>query len=317
MLFRSTPNRDLYIFCSRTEENSGPGAQMAVDYLHDHGVHLEMVLDEGCSIGESPMDGVHRPYALIGLGEKGYVNLKFTARSQGGHSSEPPHVSTIGRLSKFIARIEKKSPFTCKMDPTTRKMLETFAPEMSFKERFVYGNLWLFAPILEKVYRRKDGFKGAMLKTTAAFTIIEGARAANILPDTAYVICNLRLSPHDTVESVLAAMKEIADRYGLETELMGGRGASEITPLGSVPYQAIEKSVQKHFPEVGVTPYLILGGTDARHFTKVCENVLRFVPHALTNEEVGTVHGRNEHISIHALANEVPCYKDIILELNR
>ena len=30
-----TPNRDLYIFCSRTEENSGPGAQMAVDYLHD------------------------------------------------------------------------------------------------------------------------------------------------------------------------------------------------------------------------------------------------------------------------------------------
>lgn len=311
-----TPNRDLYIFCSRTEENSGPGAQMAVDYLHDHGVHLEMVLDEGCSIGESPMDGVRRPYALIGLGEKGYINIKFTARSNGGHSSEPPHVSTIGRLSKFIARIEKKSPFKCKMDPTTRRMLETFAPEMPLKQRFVYGNLWLFTPILEKIYRYKDGFKGAMLKTTAAFTIIEGAHAANILPDAAYVICNLRLSPHDTVENVVSTMKAIASRYGLETELMGGRGASEITPLGSVPYLAIEKAVHKHFPEVGVTPYLILGGTDARHFTKVCDNVLRFVPHALTNEEVGTVHGRNEHISIHALANEVPCYKDIILELN-
>ena len=73
-----TPNRDLYIFCSRTEENSGPGAQMAVDYLHDHGIHLEMVLDEGCSIGEPPMEGINRPYALIGLGEKGYINIKFT-----------------------------------------------------------------------------------------------------------------------------------------------------------------------------------------------------------------------------------------------
>ena len=75
----------------------------------------------------------------------------------------------------------------------------------------------------EKTYRYADGFKGAMLKTTAAFTIIEGAHAANILPDAAYVICNLRLSPHDTVESVVATMKAIADRYGLETELMGGR----------------------------------------------------------------------------------------------
>lgn len=312
-----TPQRDLYLFCSRTEENSGPGAEMAVEYLHRHGVHLEMVLDEGCSIGESPMQGIRRPYALIGLGEKGYVNLKFTARSNGGHSSQPPHLSTIGRLSRFIARVEKRSPFRCKMDATTRRMLETFAPEMPFAQRFVYGNLWLFAPILEKVYRYRDGFHGAMLKTTAAFTIIEGAHAANILPDTAYVICNLRLSPHDTVEQVVATMQTIASRYGLETQLLDGRGASEITPLGSVPYQAIEKSIHKHFPEVGVTPYLILGGTDARHFTKVCGNVLRFVPHALTNEEVRTVHGRNEHISIHALANEVPCYKDIILELNR
>ena len=309
------PGRDLYIFCSRTEENSGPGASMAVDYLYKRGVRLEMVLDEGCAIGERPMEGVNRPYALIGLGEKGYVNLKFTARSGGGHSSEPPRLSTIGRLSRFIARVERRSPFPCRLDPTTRRMLETFAPEMAFKDRFVYGNLWLFGPVIEKTFRRKGGFQGALLKTTAAFTIIEGAHAANILPDTAYVICNLRLSPHDTVEGVLATMKKLASRYGLETELMSGRGASSITPLGSVPYQAIEKAVARHFPGTGVSPYLVLGGTDARHFSKICDNVLRFVPHALTGEEVRTVHGRNEHINIHALANEVPCYKDIIREL--
>ena len=84
-----TPDRDVYLASSCTEEWSGEGAPLTVKYLKDQGVHLSMLIDEGGMIIREPIGGVKGTYAMVGVLEKGYGDLKFTAKSTGGHASAP------------------------------------------------------------------------------------------------------------------------------------------------------------------------------------------------------------------------------------
>ena len=83
------PLGDVYIASSCTEEWGGDGAPATVAYLEKQGVQLSLVIDEGGMIIEKPVGGVNGTYAMVGVVEKGYGDVKFTAKGKGGHSSAP------------------------------------------------------------------------------------------------------------------------------------------------------------------------------------------------------------------------------------
>ena len=68
-------------------------------------------LDEGGMILEEPIGGAKGTYAMIGVGEKGCADLKFIARSAGGHASTPGKNTPLVRLGQFMAEVEKKNLF--------------------------------------------------------------------------------------------------------------------------------------------------------------------------------------------------------------
>ena len=105
------PECDLYLASSIDEEIMGVGAKKTVDYLEKNGVKLGIVLDEGGAIVEAPMPGLSGYYAMLGIMEKGYANVEFIAKSNGGHSSTPTNDTPIARLSAFINEVNIKSPF--------------------------------------------------------------------------------------------------------------------------------------------------------------------------------------------------------------
>ena len=65
-------------------------------------------LDEGGMILQEPVPGVKKAFAMIGVGEKGCADLRFIARSKGGHASMPGKNTPLVRLGKFMAEAEKK-----------------------------------------------------------------------------------------------------------------------------------------------------------------------------------------------------------------
>lgn len=83
------PECDVYLASSCTEEWGGDGAPAIAAWLKEQGVHLGLLLDEGGMIMDSPMAGVKGRYAMVGVVEKGYADVKFTANSAGGHASAP------------------------------------------------------------------------------------------------------------------------------------------------------------------------------------------------------------------------------------
>ena len=145
------PEQDVLLSTSNTEEVGGDGCPKLVAELQRRGVKPYIVNDEGGSIVTEPMAGIVGNYAMIGVLEKGQGNLRISARSNGGHSSYPPKNSPIVRLSKFVTALSKHSPMRSEMNRQAKEMFAAMAPYGPFYLRLLFGNLWLFKPLLVKL----------------------------------------------------------------------------------------------------------------------------------------------------------------------
>ncbi|QMS85309.1 M20/M25/M40 family metallo-hydrolase [Candidatus Xianfuyuplasma coldseepsis] len=308
-----TPEHDIYISSSTDEETSGFGAHKSVEKLQEFGVKPYLVLDEGGAIVRGSLPSVQKPIALIGVLEKGYANIKFTAKSAGGHSSYPPKNSPIARLSAFVQDVENHFPLKTKMIPEVAAIFSEAAPAMKGPYRFLFGNLWLFKPLLTWLLPKINPFGRALLSTTIAFTMQEGSDAENVIPAEASVTANLRIHPIQNIDSSFNVLQKIAKKYDIEAELLEAREASPISSTSNDAYRYIVKMIMKNYPDVLVSPYVMLGGTDCRYFSEITESALRFSPVRMDNKDLKKIHGINEAIPKTCLTEAVLFYKDIII----
>ena len=310
------PKEDLWLFSSRNEENSGGGSELAVDYLQKRGVRLRVVMDEGGAIVSDMLPGLKAPVAAIGLVEKGFSNVKFIARGAGGHASTPPRNTPVVRLSKFVAAVEKKQPFEKKLLTPIPEMFDALAPYMPFYFRLILGNMWLFRPLMTAVMPMVSPMAGAFLATTAAFTMSGASDTPNVLPDEAYVIANMRPSVHQNAAASVEALRPLADKYGIEIEVLMSRNASGTSSPKSEEFAFLASCLHAAIPDTVVGPYMMTGGTDSRQFERVCDNVLRFTPTRLTPQQIAAMHAANENIGVEALAEGVKFYRYYLEQMN-
>jgi len=310
------PKRDVYLEFSINEETGGDGAASAMRYLRDMGVELALVLDEGGAIIDKAVDGMDRPYAVIGITEKGYMDLKITAKGKGGHSSTPPRNTPAARLFAFATEIEKKRPFKKLLIPEVKEMFAAMAPSFSFPLRLVLGNIWLFQPLLKAVMPKISPFGEAVMATTCCFTMMKGSDAANVIPKEPYLVANLRTSVHQGCDASLAVLQKYADKYDLTIEVITKREASPVSNIRSAEYLKLCDLVKQHFPDVGVAPYFIMGGTDCRHFHALTENAIRFSPVRMTTAQSASCHAVDENVTVEALAEGMLFMKELIKAYN-
>ena len=304
-----TPPCDVYLTYSINEETGGDGAAAVVRHLKAKGITFAVVLDEGGAVIEAPVAGMDRPYAVVGITEKGYMDLKITARGKGGHSSTPPRNTPAARLFAFANEIERKRPFRKALMPEAVEMFAAMAPSLPFSLRLLLGNVWLFKPLLIALMPRVSAFGEALLSTTCCFTMMRGSDASNVIPKEPYLVANLRTSFHQNCAESLAVMKKYADKYDLEIEVLLQRDASPISNIHSREYAYVCDCIRKQFPDVGISPYIIMGGTDCRHFHALTENALRFTPTRMTNAQSASCHAVDENIGVAALAEGVRFFK--------
>ncbi len=309
-----TPKCDVYLEYSINEETGGKGAANAMEYLKNQGIQLALVMDEGGAVVDEAIPGMDRPCAVTGITEKGYMDVKITARGKGGHSSTPPRNTPAARLFAFATEIEKKRPFQKALLPEVEVMLRKMAPTLPFALRLVMGNLWLFKPVLMALMPVVSPFGEALMATTCCFTQMEGSGAANVIPKEPYLIANLRTSVHQNCTESLAILKKYGKKYDLEFEVLLQRDASPVSNIHSREYAYVESLVAQHFPDACCAPYVIMGGTDCRHFHALTENALRFAPVRATQAQNASCHAVDENVGLAALAEGVRFYKLLLKE---
>lgn len=308
------PKKDIYFFSACTEETGGTGADTVSQVLQQRGIRFSLVLDEGGMILEEPMAGAKGSFAMIGLGEKGCADLKFIARSAGGHASTPGKNTPLVRLGKFMAAAESADLFEGDISPVICEMLKRISSTMDQPLKFILGHAKALKPILLKVIPSVSSAAGAMLKTTLAFTMAKGSVGSNVLPQEAWVIGNMRFSHHQGGPSSFEAIRKLAEKYDLEMEILDPGFSSSLSDYHSDAFRLVEQAVHTVFPGVIPTPYLMTGASDSRFMSRVSDNCLRFAPFRITQEQMSSVHGLNENVDLSALVPAVDFYKYIIME---
>lgn len=310
-----TPRRDTYFVSTCTEETGGEGGNAISNLLKERGIQFYMVLDEGGMIVYDPIGGADGTFAMIGVGEKGYMDIKFVAKSNGGHASAPGKDTPIARLAKFICEAEKAQIFDVEMSDTVKEMLSRFAPTMKGVMRTACGNVKAFKPLLQKVMPAISPSAAALLRTTLAFTQSKGSDGSNVIPQEAWVVGNMRYSHHQGRDASVKAVTELAKKYDIETIVLDDGGESKITDFNGEQFKFIEKAVNTVFPQFKPVPYIMNGASDSRYFSRVCDNCLRFVPINIDNQQLNSVHGIDENVFIDSLPDAVDFYKYVIKEV--
>lgn len=308
------PGQDVYFFLGDCEETAGKTATEAVDFLRERGVTPWLVLDEGGAVAHQAFPGVKAPVGVIGVSEKGILDVLLEAHDAGGHASAPPAFGAVQRIARAIVRLQRKS-FPANVHPVTGLMLKRLGSGAPALVRTGLGLLSRPGRATGEVLARVGAEPAAMVRTTVATTELAGSDGINVLARRAAVTLNIRISVTESVDSVIAGIrKRIADPRIKHTVLSASE-PSPVSPVDCEQFALLEACMGHSHPEAIAVPYIMMAATDSRFFTGISGHVYRFAPLSMDKSQRGAIHGTNESVALAELVKGTAFYTRLLRSL--
>lgn len=298
-----TPERDIYFLASNCEEVAGKTADMAAQWFKDNGIRPWFVLDEGGAIMREVFAGITKPFAMVGVCEKGWATVKI--------KTSKPKASE--KLVDALAKLAK-SPMPAQLTPTLETMLTNFGEYADAPLNVVLKNLSLFKPVVKKFLQGNEQSAG-MVRSSYAITSIDAVGENGKIPETATATIKLRIAPHDSFEAMLANIKNVLGDT-VEIEYDNVMNPPSVSDHKTKSFSYIESVINKVFPEVAVSPFILDAYTDSRSFKHICKEIYRFGAFSLDNKQFASVHGANEKLSVDDFLKSIDFYEELISGIN-
>ncbi|WP_116449383.1 M20/M25/M40 family metallo-hydrolase [Blastococcus litoris] len=308
---RFTPARDVYLSFGNDEEVAGVGAQLAVEALTARGARPWAVLDEGGAVVSGVFPGVPGQTAVVGLAEKGLLDLELVTSDPGGHASAPVRGGAPARLARAILRIED-NPFPARLHDVVLGMVDALGRHAPTGYRAVFAHAGYLRPALALVLSRASREANALVRTTVAITELEGSTARNVLATRARAHANIRIALGETVQSTVDRLRRVVADPDVELRVVSGNDPSPVSRADNEAFALVADAVRSVYPEAAVAPYVMVQASDARHFSQICDSVYRFMPFDLSREELAALHAADERISVAALHRGAGFYRYLI-----
>jgi carboxypeptidase PM20D1 len=306
--------RDLYILLGHNEETGSnvidSGALNTMLYFKEKGIEFDAVLDEGGAFLNGKALGIDGLIALVGIAEKGYLDVELSAKASGGHAAMPPARSALFEVCEAGTKIETQK-FNPAFNQATHQMFDHLTPLMKPLYRFLFSHRKWIKPLLLKVLV-SNPMTAAIVRTTSVMTMAQGSKAPNVLPQEGKININCRIVPDDSVEDTLKRIQAIVGPKIKVTNKLGTNPTSVSSAQHRV-FKHIQSSILSVYPNYKtVAPYLMVAATDSRVYDGLSEVVYRIAPFASMNEDLHTVHADDERLKIEDFYKGIDLFKQLI-----
>lgn len=178
-----------------------------------------------------------------------------------------------------------------------RGLLEALADLMPGPKAMPLRRPELFGAVIDRRLSAQPT-TNALIRTTAAVTMVSGGVKPNVLPQDAAALVNFRVMPGDTVADVLDHVRSVVGA-DVEVSVSGSSFQAEPPPLSdpeSPEFRLVAGVVREHFEVGAVAPWILTGATDSRQFIGIADQVIRFAPFVATADDFKRFHGTGERI---------------------
>jgi acetylornithine deacetylase/succinyl-diaminopimelate desuccinylase-like protein len=302
---------DLVLAVLADEEAGGnQGAKWLVDN------HPEPFSGIRHGIGESGGVVQHlggRRFYPIMVSEKRGCQVLATLRGPGGHGSIPAHGGAMAKLGTLLRKLDS-ARLPMHITPPVKLLLDGMrdALDEPWKDHMAA----LLDPLRADATLAELGPLGrnldAALHNTVNATIVTGGLKVNVIPSEVQVVLDGRLLPGFGPEDMLRELRaEVGPDPELEVQLVGPAqpdiDLSQLELFASVLREADPGCVP--------LPYLVTGGTDARHFARLGIRTYGFLPLNSPADFNGssTVHAADERVPVSALEFGAHCVFEAVM----
>ena len=261
--------------------------------INEHPEEFEGVTDAVGEVGGFSTTVRGRRIYLIEAAEKGMAWMKLTARGRAGHGSMVNPDNAVARLSAAVARLGAYE-WPIRLTPTMEVLLGTVA-ELAGTE-VTPDN----ARALVDEFGGATRMLGAVISNTVNPTMLSAGYKVNVVPTAATAHVDARSLPGYEDEFFDTLSELIGE--GIDVEYLSNQPPWE-TPYDGSLVDAMHRSLLAEDPDAIVAPYLMSGGTDAKHFRKLGMRSYGFAPLRLPADLDFTAlfHGVDERVPTDAL----------------
>jgi acetylornithine deacetylase/succinyl-diaminopimelate desuccinylase-like protein len=219
--------------------------------------------------------------------------MRLTARGRAGHGSMINHDNAVSRLTAAVARIGAHE-WPVRLTPAMETLLASVA-ELAGTEATPEN-----AEALVDEFGTATRMLGAVIRNTANPTMLNAGYKVNVIPTEATAHIDGRFLPGYEDEFFQTIAELVGE--GIEIDFVSNQKPWE-TPYDGDLVDAMTRSLLAEDPDALVAPFLMSGGTDAKHFIKRGMRTYGFTPLRLPGDLDFTAlfHGIDERVPVDAL----------------
>ena len=286
------------ILCSGADEEHG--GRYGFGWLaenHPDKIAAPFAVNEG---GGTPIDAAGSLTYLLGVGEKGRLQVEFEVRGVSAHASVPwQGANAMYRLSRLLSRIES---YPAERDTSTA--LFDHLSHFAIEHRPSPENVDQIVAEVEPDNPRFASLLRALSRMTVTPTMIGGGIKSNSVPESIGLTCDVRTLPHQDEAYLRAALDSIVEGIpdvSYEVDYMAEPNSSAFeTELAEHIKAATAIALERE--DVQWVPAISTGFTDSR-FTRPLGTVTYGFSGSHPDDDpmLSNAHGTDESVGIKSL----------------
>tara|TARA_Y100000748_G_scaffold273102_1_gene247394 strand:+ start:4676 stop:6055 length:1380 start_codon:yes stop_codon:yes gene_type:complete len=304
-------NNGLSLISGADEEHGGRYGFEWLAKTHPEKLDAPYAINEG---GGTPIDSAGALNYMLGVGEKGRLQVEFTIKGSSAHASVPwQGNNALYSLAQLLSNIEK---YDAERDTSTSlfEHLSSFAIEHKPDQSNI-------DEIIEEQSKENPRFSSilkALSRMTITPTMVNGGIKSNSVPETISLTCDVRTLPHQSDSYLSEEIENIIENIpniSYEIDYMAVPNSSNFdTNLTNAISKATKNALKRD--DINVIPYISTGFTDSRFTRELGVTTYGYSGSDPSDDPMlGNAHGTNESIGINSLISGTKIMLQVAIEL--